>query len=614
MGSRLKTTLLAAGLLLANGGERAPMRLSSPLQVAPGDTLRLEAGTVVEVGEGSGIVVSRGAVILAEGTPLAPVVIRCVSAAPAACGETLVVLGRSPLNHGTGTSPDGGCLEAGSPRPYGGCDPTDSSGILRSLRVEGGGVRFAGVGSGTVVDRLQVDRAPGDGVAIVGGTLDLRRVYVTGAAGSGLAWSGGWTGRAQYVAVVSDPAGFAAGISGTAAPGAPAATPADGPHLHNISVLAPSGGSGSDDAPALRFSGGAGGVLGNVLLIRPAAALDLDDGPTCEAAASGALVLAPVLVSGPAWLGSPDPDPVECAAWGVVHAEASWLVETGATVLTHPSQVDGLVRDAPGAQVVDLSPPGGSAALAGGAAPPDDGFFHPSSTWFGAFGPGLPWSLGWVRLDPALVLPGEWPGIRTYGAEFLLDVDVTGGGVSASLVSAGPLGAGPALGPGAAGPQRSVLGSDVIQIIPGSLSASSPGEHEPGKIRLTFDVSLVNRLSHADLITATFFPVVPAGVQGVLLIPFQLTLLTTAGGRTVEIPAGDRVTASPSWDGEPHDFFSGLSCAVDPDDCFRWEPFTAPLRAGTTSEVRTVGFDIDLSVTSFRSRVLVAADVVDSGS
>jgi hypothetical protein len=66
---------------------------------------------------------------------------------------------------------------------------------------------------------------------------------------------------------------------------------------------------------------------------------------------------------------------------------------------------------------------------------------------------------------------------------------------------------------------QSLLGGDVITLIASNYAASAVGAFQPGKIRVSFDVSIFNKLSSAQLSTPTF-PTPPSSVTGILLFPF----------------------------------------------------------------------------------------------
>ena len=62
-------------------------------------------------------------------------------------------------------------------------------------------------------------------------------------------------------------------------------------------------------------------------------------------------------------------------------------------------------------------------------------------------------------------------------------------------------------------------------------------------------------------------------------------------------------------------FFNDASCSSgSKSDCYRWEGYPAPFAPGTTTAARTVGFDVDPTVQSFTTYVVLAADLQVPGS
>jgi hypothetical protein len=174
-------------------------------------------------------------------------------------------------------------------------------------------------------------------------------------------------------------------------------------------------------------------------------------------------------------------------------------------------------------------------------------------------------------------------------------------------------------GPGS--PSFSIIAGDVVQLTTSNYFASAVGAFQPGKVRVTFDVNITNRLSGVQLITPTF-PVPPVGTNGIVLFPFETNVTVTSGGTTVggdgtdvliDLPNRGEVAASTDWNGSPFNFFNDAGCSAGSNDCYRWQRFNQPLGAGATSEAQMVGFDIDPTVGSFRARLIVAADLANSG-
>ena len=180
-----------------------------------GPTLTIEAGTriVGAGGSNNALYIQRGSKIIADGAAHAPIVMTGADYAPnATSGQWggLVLNGAAPLN-----TCDSGVCEAigeGDSGAYGGDDPLDSSGVLRYVRVqfagekindedELNGIAFQGVGSGTVVDYIQVHRNADDGIEFYGGTVNAKHLVLTDIEDDSVDWTQGWQGNLQFVLV-----------------------------------------------------------------------------------------------------------------------------------------------------------------------------------------------------------------------------------------------------------------------------------------------------------------------------------------------------------------------------------------------------------------------------
>ena len=301
--------------------------LSGTVVVAPGATLTIDPGTRIEAAPGASLVVSRDARILASGTVLEPIVFTCTAATSSAgCWRGLVVQGYAPINFGTATSPAArgngalGCLETVDlvvgGTPFGGCDGADDSGVIRFVRVEYAerGVQLEGVGSGTVIDRLQVNRSRANGLTVTGGVARLKRLFLTANGGAGLLWTGGWVGSGQFIIVYPDPRGFAAGVVGQNRAEGPSddVIPRSAPTLFNVTIIGASDPTNRSHASArsLVLERGTSMLLRNSIIVAPQIALDLDDPATCSALQAGAL--SNVITAGAVRLDDPDSDASGC--------------------------------------------------------------------------------------------------------------------------------------------------------------------------------------------------------------------------------------------------------------------------------------------------------------
>ena len=287
--------------------------------VEDGVTLTVEPGTTV-VGAAdrlSALVVRQGGRLVAEGTPEQPIVFTSERASgarrPSDWGG-IVMLGRAPINC-VRDQPEQVCIGfgLGAVGPHGGDDPSDDSGVLRYVRIEfaGGmpsgdnfyaGLDLRGVGAGTQVDHVQVHRAAGDGLGIVGGTVDLRHVVVTEAGDDLLDWSDGWTGRAQFVVLQADhqfgDQGIEGDNNGENGEVGNALLPRSAPTLANITVIGSPANPSSDIGLLLRE--GTAATIRNSQLVgfdeEGAACLDVDDDATFEQVLGGGIVLESVLL------------------------------------------------------------------------------------------------------------------------------------------------------------------------------------------------------------------------------------------------------------------------------------------------------------------------------
>ena len=194
-------------------------------------------------------------------------------------------------------------------------------------------------------------------------------------------------------------------------------------------------------------------------------------------------------------------------------------------------------------------------------------------------------------LDPVDSRPGH-PGLEAMAVR--LEVNVARGTVRV-LPSAGAT-------RDSGGPSLSILGSNEVVVATSNLIRSAPVN---GKVTVTFDAALTNRLTSASLVPSTF----PTG-SGLVLFPFQVT--QAIGGNATQ------VIASSDWNGDgtpgsgtPRNFFNDFGCpsANATADCFRWEQYPAPLGPGETTTAQKVGFTLPKAISSFQVLLVLAADI-----
>ncbi len=224
------------------------------------------------------------------------------------------------------------------------------------------------------------------------------------------------------------------------------------------------------------------------------------------------------------------------------------------------------------------------------------------------------------------VIPGEAPPSQFRPLAFTADINTSTGKISITAPTASTANAPTLSTGGAEAPNLSLLGGEAVRLIPSNYQASAVGAFAPGKIRVSFDVIIENKLPGVKFITPTW-PVSPAA--GVILFPLDYVVTTTPGGVTggdgneviVEQPRFGAVDPSIDWSGTgaagsgaPYSFFNDTDCSLaTSNDCFRWEAYDLEINPLTTSTVRRVGFDIDATVGQFRARMIVAADLAAAG-
>jgi hypothetical protein len=282
--------------------------------VAGGDNeksveLAILPGTKILGGSDSYLVISRGSKIMAEGSATAPIVFTSAETALGQPGEAgqwggLVLLGNAPVN----TCPDlANCdasFEVGN-HSYGGDNTQDNSGVIKYVRVEFGGfkindtqemngISFAGVGSGTQVDHIQVHLNNDDGVEFWGGNVSISNVVLTENFDDSLDWTNGWQGSAQHVYIRQADNGSNRGIEADSNKSA-SATPMSKPTLANITMQVANGThAGGDDAEGILFRVGTGVIAYNLLVkgdVDSGECLEVNDDNTVNNANTGELTV-----------------------------------------------------------------------------------------------------------------------------------------------------------------------------------------------------------------------------------------------------------------------------------------------------------------------------------
>lgn len=273
--------------------------ITGPVLIADGVTLTVPAGMTIKaqpVGVNAYIAVQQGARIIADGSATEPIVFTSNASNPSS-GDWggIVLCGKAPINSTADGSEDTATSEVGS-LSYGGNIPTDNSGILEYVRIEyaGGaidgnaelnGLSVYGVGSGTLIDYVQVFEGSDDGFEFFGGTVNASHLVVVNSEDDSIDWTEGFVGTLTDVyvqhGVAHDKAfecdGFNTDFSNEGGYFSK-------PTVSNVSIV-----GANDASEAIRLRAGTQGIFTNIVFNDFDEAFDLDDADTGAGVLSGDL-------------------------------------------------------------------------------------------------------------------------------------------------------------------------------------------------------------------------------------------------------------------------------------------------------------------------------------
>ena len=242
--------------------------------VKSGTTLKIEPGVTIygENATNGTLIVEQGAKIIAEGTADAPIVMTSDAAIGSrARGQWggLIINGRAPTNQGI-------TFGEGDTGVFGGHDIDDNSGVLRYVRIEYAGIEFSpdnelnglslqGVGSGTVIEYVQVHMCQDDGIEVFGGTVNIKYALVTGARDDSFDWTDGWTGKGQFWVAQHYGDDADNGFENDNSSKNNEATPRSAPTIFNVTLVGDPNGPESDNGMLIRE--GAAGMYANFIVV-----------------------------------------------------------------------------------------------------------------------------------------------------------------------------------------------------------------------------------------------------------------------------------------------------------------------------------------------------------
>ncbi len=212
--------------------------LGGRIAVLAGATLTIEPGTVIKGQAGTGanataLLIARGAKLMAEGTVDKPIIFTTVAdeitkedvaagkfaspnLAPDAnglwggvliCGKASISASASQIQiEGIPTSDQNGL--------YGGSDDADNSGVIKYISIRHGGANIgagneingltlAGVGSGTVIENVEVVGNQDDGIEWFGGTVSVKNAIVWNSGDDAIDADQSWGGTLDNFVVIT---------------------------------------------------------------------------------------------------------------------------------------------------------------------------------------------------------------------------------------------------------------------------------------------------------------------------------------------------------------------------------------------------------------------------
>jgi hypothetical protein len=277
---------LTADLTLTEGNLWA---LNGPVFVGGDNTdsaiLTVDAGAIIYGSSGGDyLVVSRGSKIEAVGTSTSPVTF---TSKEDVLGETqgsgqwggIVLLGNASSNkcpaEGDCSLQVEGVTSGGT---FGGTDDEDNSGTLNYVVVKNAGfevapdnelngITFAGVGSGTMVDYIQVHANADDGIEFFGGTVNVKHAVLTANKDDSVDWDNGYRGNMQFILIKHDATGEAnRGIEADNDGSTPGKTPMSNPTISNMTIIGGSYTSSDKDSEGIYLREGTKGSFYNVIV------------------------------------------------------------------------------------------------------------------------------------------------------------------------------------------------------------------------------------------------------------------------------------------------------------------------------------------------------------
>jgi hypothetical protein len=213
-------------------------QLAGRVTVVSGATLTIQAGTIIKGQPGTGanataLLIARGAKLNASGTESAPIIFTSTqdniqpgqivspNMTPDISGlwGGLIILGNARISASNSNGESSEVQIEGIPTSdsnglYGGTNDADNSGTIKYVSVRHGGsnigagneingITLGGVGSGTVIDHVEVVANQDDGIEFFGGAVNVKNAVVWNINDDGIDTDQSWSGTIDNFVVIA---------------------------------------------------------------------------------------------------------------------------------------------------------------------------------------------------------------------------------------------------------------------------------------------------------------------------------------------------------------------------------------------------------------------------
>ncbi len=206
--------------------------LKSRIAVVSGVTLTIQQGVLVKGEAGTGanataLLIARGGKLMAEGTAQEPIIFTSVAdeiqpgqiVSPNLDPDLnglwggLLILGNAPISADAASVQIEGIPPSDPNGLYGGDNPNDNSGVIRYISIRHGGANIGegneingltlgGVGSGTVIENIEVVANQDDGIEWFGGNVNVTNAVVWNAGDDAIDTDQSWGGTLDNFVVI----------------------------------------------------------------------------------------------------------------------------------------------------------------------------------------------------------------------------------------------------------------------------------------------------------------------------------------------------------------------------------------------------------------------------